>query len=111
MTVTLKGVSGEEYDFDIYTDKGSLPRNSGVYALLCHKHSEKHHYSILYIGEAGNVHERLTSGNHNGLKCAEKVCSNVLHFGVYDTIDLSRKERLEIEKDLTNKYNPPCNNQ
>lgn len=113
-TVCLKDSRGIEYVFDLYLydtmdEVQDLVKNrecAGLYIFakryiqdgeICSK--------ISYIGETSDYSTRGYS-NHHKRRCIEVHNSN--EFGMCP-LTVSDDKRLQIESDLIDRYDPPCN--
>lgn len=103
--LTLKGMSGAAYVFEVYpfdTDFRTVP---AVYAVT--RRSPKlgggFEHDIIYIGQTGNLPERF-EGHHNAA-CFRKHQANCICVH-QDSIEI---RRLAKERDLLQTYSPPCN--
>ncbi|MEW8701853.1 MAG: hypothetical protein AB2601_20525 [Candidatus Thiodiazotropha sp.] len=99
-TVTLKGVSGRSYDFDVYPWGTSFKPVGAVYTVLKRNGTN---FSILYIGQTGDLSERLD--NHHKRPCFDR--NGKTHIGIH--LESSEPSRLAIETDLVRNYSPTCN--
>lgn len=113
-TITLKDSKGKEYKFDMYSydsidDVENAVKNykhAGLY-IFAKRYilNEEKYFSLSYIGETSDYSTRGYSTHHKR-RSIENHLSN--EFGVCVlTVDDDR--RLEIEADLIEKHNPPCN--
>lgn len=113
-TVTLKDSKGTEYVFDMYAydtlDAVEMAmkeyKNSGLY-IFAKRYIEngKKYFSLSYIGETDDYSTRGYS-NHHKRKCIDN--HNCNEFGIH-LLTVSEDKRIEIETDLINTNNPPCN--
>ncbi|MEW8508333.1 MAG: hypothetical protein AB2598_16685 [Candidatus Thiodiazotropha sp.] len=99
-TVTLKGVSGRSYDFDVYPWGTSFKAVGAVYTVL-KKHGTN--FSILYIGQTGDLSERFD--NHHKRPCFDR--NGKTHIGIH--LESAESRRFDIETDLVRNYSPVCN--
>lgn len=105
-TLILKGASGTEYKFLVYPIGTSFKSIGGVYYIS--KRTKKSDgvggtHSQVYIGETGDLSERFD--NHHKADCFVKNNANCISVHTNN----SKTERLYIEKDLIDNYNPSCN--
>jgi len=79
-----------------------------VYAILCKSGDG---YTPIYIGETGRIGTRLST--HHRRDCWKRKCRTSLYIALYWTPSdqYSPEERKEIERELIEKYDPPCNRQ
>lgn len=99
-TISLKGASGRTYDFDVYPWGTQFKPLGAVYTVLKRNQVD---YSILYIGQTGDLSERFD--NHHKRFCFDQRGKS--HLGIH--LEPSEAKRLGIESDLLGRYSPPCN--
>ncbi|MEW8057721.1 MAG: hypothetical protein AB2796_20615 [Candidatus Thiodiazotropha sp.] len=99
-TVTLKGVSGRSYDFDVYPWGTSFKAVGAVYNK---KKKNGTNFSILYIGQTGDLSERFD--NHHKRPCFDR--NGKTHIGIH--LESAESRRFDIETDLVRNYSPVCN--
>jgi len=99
-TITLKGASKKTYGFDVYPWGTSFNAVGVVYAVL---KANQSNYSILYIGETGDLSSRFD--DHHKQSCFDR--NEKTHIGIY--LESSEKQRLTIEADLLGNYSTSCN--
>ncbi|MBQ7640819.1 MAG: hypothetical protein IJS91_07550 [Bacteroidales bacterium] len=115
-TLDLTGKSGKSYSFQIceYDTLEAIDNacekftTAGLYVFAYRyaKQGDSHNWYVLkYIGETKNFSERDYSNHH---KKKEIVKENCNAWG-YLVTTCSEKERLEMESDLIDNYNPLCN--
>ncbi len=102
-----------EIEFDGYwiePNKGSTPDASGIYCVYsCVHNKEKKTVSIkklIYIGESGDVNDRLSSHEKlddwkRHVKTGEVLC--------YSVAKLASANRVRCEAAMINKHTPPVN--
>ena len=104
-TITLTGVSGKEYEFNIYPFGTEFNAVGAVYYIS--KRTEKSgsgwEHSRIYIGQTANMSERFDS--HHKADCFNEHQVNC--HSIYQ--ENNQEERLFIENDLVEAYKPPCN--
>lgn len=85
-----------------YFDADSLKRLSGVYVILGRSQNTSP-WNVLDIGEAGDVRERIETHDR---KDQWKGCghSQLAVAPIYS----NSSQRMLIERELRNQYNPPC---
>lgn len=83
--------------------------HAAVYVILC-RHSDAN-YEAVYIGETGQLGTRLS--NHERAACWKRSCNGSLYVAVLSTPSdrYTADNRRAIEKELRDKYDPPCNRQ
>lgn len=101
--VTVKGLSGTQYDFDVYPWGTEFKPTGGLYLVL--KKQPDGRYAILYIGQTGNLSERFD--NHHQSACFTR--NGKTHIAVRG--EGSEQRRLAIETDLIRNYQTSCNKQ
>jgi hypothetical protein len=82
---------------------------AAIYAILC-KNEISGKYQVIYIGQSGEFGKRLD--RHEKRKCWEENCRiKNLYVAVFytPTDQYSKEERLRIENELINFYEPVCN--
>ena len=101
-TITAKGASGTTYTFYVYPWKTDFKPVGGIYMVL-RKNTQNGNYSILYVGQTGDLSERFDY--HHKKSCFDR--NHKTHIAV--RVESSEAKRLAIEKDLITNYNPVCN--
>ena len=113
-TISLKDSQGNEYIFDMYLydsiddveDAVKDFNYAGLYVFAKREvRNGKQFYNLSYIGETGDYSTRGYS-NHHKRRSIERHHSNEFGICVLTTDD---RNRLEIESELIDLYNPPCN--
>lgn len=99
--VTVQGISGAQYVFDVYLWGTQFNPVGAVYIIL--KKKSDGNYDLLYVGQTGDLSERFDA--HHKKPCFDR--NGKSHIGV--RVESSEKQRLAIEADLTAKYKPVCN--
>lgn len=110
-TTVLKGRSGKEYVFNLwsYDDfndiKGSFT-GGGLY-LFTRRYwdGEKYMHSYIYLGETGDYYTRFN--NHHKEQCIRLHQANCI--GFYPMPGATEEQRQAAEEDLLAAYNFPCN--
>jgi len=104
-TLTLKGQSGTEYDFNVYKWDTDFEDIGAVYYIS--KRTEKPDgygtHTKIYIGQTGDMLERF--GDHHKSECFENHDVNAISIHQ----EANESTRLTIEEDLIDALNPPCN--
>lgn len=99
MSITIGNYSCE----GPFSDPASLKNRSGVYSVLT-RASTGGTYSVVDIGEAGAVRDRVT--NHDRQDCWKR---NKKQAGLsYAAYYCDERTRMSVEKTLRDKYTPPC---
>ncbi|HTR26133.1 MAG TPA: GIY-YIG nuclease family protein [Terriglobales bacterium] len=104
-TVTLKGKSGQTYDFDVWAINQAFKAVAAVYAVTRRYQSANSGYShdVIYIGQTEDLSTRFD--DHHKADCFTKHKANCICTHLDDDED----SRLAKEQDLIENYNPPCN--
>jgi len=104
-TILFKGKTENEYSFNVYSFDTDFKAIGAVYFVT--KRVEKPdgtgNHTRIYVGQTGDLSERFD--NHHKQECFDKHNANCIC--VYTESD--EDTRLEIESDLIDNYNPPCN--
>ena len=104
-TITFKGKSGNEYSFNAYPIDTEFKAIGTVYFIT--KRTEKADgtgtHTRIYVGQTEDLSERFD--NHHKQDCFDRNNANCIC--IYSESD--EDQRLEIEADLIDNYNPPCN--
>lgn len=98
--VTVTGQSGTKYDFEVYLWGASFSPVGGLYLVL---KKQTGNYSILYIGQTGDLSERFDY--HHQAQCFNR--NGKTHIAV--RVEASEQKRLVIETDLIRNYKTSCN--
>lgn len=104
--LTLTGKSGNKYKFDVYPFDSELENKNCVYVISNRylNDDNKFTHKIIYIDSSNDVIQ--TKNNLKENKCIIEKDPNC--FSV--CIENVEEKRIQIEKDLKEYYNPPCNN-
>lgn len=105
-TIKFTGNSKTEYNFTVYSYDTLFNALGAVYIVTNRQKKVKgggHMYSIIYIGETGDLAERLNDPNK--ASCLSKYKKNAICIYGED----NEQKRLDIESDLLGNYSPPCN--
>lgn len=101
-----------KYSFDgpYSLDSKDFIDRAAIYAILC-LNTSTNKYTVVYIGESGEVGTRLS--NHNKKYCWRNHCATSLHVAIFytPTNRYSMEDRLRIESELIDQYDPDCNKQ
>ena len=101
-TVTFTGSSGKTYEFTAYTADTNFKAIGAVYIFT---KEENRVYKLLYVGQTDNLGRRIP--NHEKWPCARRYGVDSICVLVVRSL-LSRRQ---IEDDLLERWNPPCNDQ
>lgn len=105
-TLILQGKSGEKYSgFEIFEKNDDDILECGAIYVFLHK-KENNKYQILYIGQSKNPERRMS--DHEKWPCVTR--HGCTHIAIKKTPG-GKTVRCNIEKDLIQHYNPPCNKQ
>lgn len=113
-TTTIKGISGKEYQFRLYTfgDFDEIkPVWKPIPALYLFTRRElsngAYYHTYLYLGETGDLSQRFS--NHHKERDIMSHGANCI--GIYSNVPNDESERIKLENDilLANKF--PCNDQ
>ncbi len=103
--LTLKGASGQTYDFEVYSYDSDFNALGAVYAITrrTQKNDGNYKHTLIHIGETGDLSTRY-NGHHNE-DCFFQHNANCtcIH------LDDDENSRLATKADLIAKYNPRCN--
>ena len=104
-TLILKGALGIEYTLDVYPYGTIFDAIGTVYYISgrTEKADGTGSHDQIYIGETEDLSERFD--NHHKETCFKMYSANCIN--IYEESDEGK--RLNIEKDLIDAYNPPCN--
>lgn len=83
----------------------SLLDTPGVYIVLSTT-SDTENFDILDVGESKEVRTRLLG--HERKNCWKRECRGRLHFAVIRNKVSTQSERLRIEKEIRDDFDPPC---
>jgi len=104
--VTFTGKSGTKYEFTAYSWDTNFKEGFGAVYFITKRSSNDeggHSHTRIYVGQTGDMSERFD--DHHDAPCFKSNGANCKC--VYG--ESYEKKRLQIEKDLVNNYNPPCN--
>lgn len=106
-TVDWLGQSGETYTFNYYELSTNFKSVPGVYIFVKVTGGS---LSPIYVGEAEDLKDRLTTNleNHHKYDCA--INAGATHLCVM-VVNGGEQARLDIETDIRQSYQPPCNDQ
>jgi predicted GIY-YIG superfamily endonuclease len=99
--VTVKGISGNVYNFEVYPWNSTWNPVAVVYLVL--KKNGGVNYDLLYVGQTSDLKQRFDDHHKQG--------SFDRHGRTHVAVKMesTEKTRLAIELDLINKHNPCCN--
>jgi hypothetical protein len=104
-TVVFTGASGTNYTFTIYSFNTTFKDVGGVYFITRSETKQDNTTRLvhIYIGQTEHLSERFD--NHHKATCFKKNKADRICIFRED----NEEQRLAIEQDLIDKYNPPCN--
>lgn len=105
-TIKFNGASGAEYSFDVYPLDTTWKDNvAAVYFVTrrYEKTDQKFSHDEIYVGQTDNLKER--HANHHRERCFSSKSANCLCI----LLESLERNRLDIERDLIEGRNPPCN--
>lgn len=101
-TIMWSGLSGKSYSYWIYPIGSSFKEEPGNYIFA--REVRPGHWSPCYIGQTENLNKRL--GDHEKEACARRNGATHIHAHLNGSSDTARRTE---ERDLIQKWNPPCN--
>ncbi len=101
--ITVTGASGTQYEFEVYPWGTKFKPLGGVYLVLRKELTGR--YTILYIGQTGDLSERFE--NHHRAGCFTRYGRT--HIAI--RLEGSEQRRFDIETDLIQNYKTSCNEQ
>jgi hypothetical protein len=110
-TVTLKGASGREYLFELYTFdkyddvKGAFIELAALY-LFGKLNADQSFFEYIYLGETNNLYTRYD--NHLKEDCIKRYGANGIGICALEEFRNEAK-RKAAEKDILEAINFPCN--
>ena len=114
MEVTIKNnvrPHGDTFDIRPLNELVTIPR-AAIYTIWTYdSSSEKNPYPLLYVGQSGNLEERLDKSHHKYQCWVSHAISNTLLAGYWLTPSeqYSADKRKQLESDLIAAYKPVCN--
>lgn len=99
--VSVRGVTGNSYQFQVFEWGTRFKSISAVYVIIRQKLSG--HYAILYTGQTSDLSNRFDA--HNKQACFDRHCKT--HIGVMP--ESSEAKRLAVEADIIAAHHPVCN--
>ena len=110
-TVTLTGLSGRSYDFEVYEIGQSFNPLAAIYVFLTPS-IYRYTQTVVYVGETHDIKARLSTDllQHHRLACAQRNGATLV--GIYRAAEMVNRDfRLAVEADIRRAYDPPCNRQ
>jgi hypothetical protein len=105
-TLKLIGASGQEYSFDVYPSDTDWNDNIAcVYYVSkrTRRSNSSGNHTKIYVGETDDIKDRFSS--HHKMSCFESHRYNAISI----LQESGRQKRLDIESDLIDALQPPCN--
>lgn len=102
-TVELTGESGKKYSFNIWKRDTEFNSIGALYVMA--RDDGKGEYSLIYIGETGDLSDRPL--NHHKTSCFDRHKADTLFIRAAP----NEAQRLTDETDLRGAYETPCNDQ
>lgn len=102
--VSWQGQSGFNYQFEILAPNGAISKIAGLYIFA---QSGPQGWRAIYIGQAGDLNDRLTNA-HEKMPCIKENGATHLHLAVAPDDEEVRKQQ---ETDLIARWQPVCNEQ
>ena len=100
MPVTVSGYAFE----GPYYDTGALQEKGGVYVIVTSRNNQ---HTVVDVGESGGIKSRIEGHDRKGCWTSNAnggtIGVLVLYLPGYD-----QAARMKIEKEIRDKYNPPC---
>jgi len=103
--LTIKGKSGTEYKFDIYTLDTNFTKTGGIYIFTARTKGTDGNFthSFIYCGKTDDLSTRFN--DHHKQDCIKKNNANCICVKAIST----EKERTDIETDILKGNNFKCN--
>lgn len=104
-TLTLRGKSGNQYEFEVWPINQNFNAVAAVYAVTrrYQKSGGGYGHKVIYIGETSDLSTRFD--NHHKADCFSEHNANC----ICTHQDNDEDSRRAKEADLIASYNPPCN--
>ena len=104
-TLTLKGASGQTYDFTTYSYDETFNAVGAVYEITRRqkKLTGNYGHTPIYIGETSNLSTRFDDHHKEWCFTEHNANCKCVH------LDADEDSRRKKEADLIDYYNPPCN--
>lgn len=105
--VTWTGASGGSYKTELYIIGTRFKHNPGIY-IFCKQDPQTRRWPAIYVGETDNFQRRLYDelGRHHRWPCIQR--EGATHVCV-SRVDGGKEARKNIESDLKDGLDPPCN--
>ena len=104
-TLTLKGLSGQTFGFEVYTLDAGLEALGAVYAITLRapKEDDSYSHTLIYVGETGDLSTRFDGHHKEDCFVQHDANCKCIH------LDDDEDSRLAKEADLFAVYDLPCN--
>ena len=103
--LTLRGASGQTYEFEVYAFDSDFNAVGAVYAITrrAQKEDGGYDHTIIYIGETSDLSTRFDGHHKEDCFVQHNANCTCIHR------DDGESPRRAKEADLIANYNPPCN--
>lgn len=92
------------YEFEgPFESADELEDQAGIYAVMCERDDR---IRLLDVGESAQV--KTCIEGHEREPSWKKRCRGTLFFAVYYTLNAQEGERMGIEQEIREEFNPPC---
>jgi hypothetical protein len=105
-SVTFTGASGSKYEFNSYEFGANFKENYGAVYFITKRHQNNnggYSHERIYVGQTEDLSTRFDG--HHKQDCFDQNDANCICIHG----EQSENTRLDIEQDLIDNYNPPCN--
>ncbi len=105
-TVTFTGASGSKYKFNSYKFGSNFKENYSAVYFITNRHQNDdggYSHERIYVGQTEDLSTRFD--DHHKQDCFDQEDANCIC--IYG--EQNENTRLDIEQDLIDNYNPPCN--
>ena len=87
------------------------PNRAGIYAIMYKQDVTRDLYTLVYIGESGNLNDRGFYQSHHRYNCwiSRAGSERNIYIGTYLMPNSTDEQRREIEGGLINRLDPACN--
>jgi len=87
------------------------PYRAAVYAIMYKRAISEELYTLIYIGESGNLDERGFYLSHHKYNCwlSYAGSDDNIYIGIHLMPNSTDEERRLVERDLINRLEPACN--
>ena len=105
-TITFTGASGSKYEFNSYAFGTNFKENYGAVYFITNRHQNDdggYSHVRIYVGQTEDLSTRFD--DHHKQDCFDQENANCVCIHG----EQNENTRLDIERDLIDNYNPPCN--